>query len=62
MRRTAAVGILIVSLFMAGPAIAGTFEDALQACDRGDHKTEYSLIKPFADQGDTSAQYHLGVM
>ena len=62
MRRTAAALILIISLFMAGPTIAGSFEEALKACDRGDHKEEYRLIKPLADQGDASAQYYLGVM
>ncbi|MGA8753903.1 tetratricopeptide repeat protein [Candidatus Deferrimicrobium sp.] len=54
--------ILIISLFIVGPTIAGSFEEALKACDRGDHETEYRLLKPFADQGDASAQYHLGVM
>lgn len=62
MRRPSAALILIISLYMAGPTIAGSFEEALKACDRGDHKTEYLLIKPLADQGDASAQYHLGVM
>jgi uncharacterized protein len=63
MRRTAAAAvILIISIFMACPTIAGSFDEALEACDRGDHKTEYRLIKPLADQGDASAQYHLGVM
>ena len=62
MRRPASVLILIISLLMAGPAIAGPFEDALKACDRGDHKTEHGLIQSLADQGDASAQYHLGVM
>ena len=62
MRRPSAALILIISLFMAGPTIAGPFEDALEACDRGDHMTEYRLIKPLADQGDAAAQFHLGVM
>ena len=62
MRRTSTAFILIISLFMAGPAIAGPFEDALKACDRGDHMTEYGLIESLADQGNASAQYHLGVM
>jgi hypothetical protein len=62
MRRPPAALILAISLFMADPTLAGSFEDALKACGRGDHKTEYLLIKPLADQGDASAQYHLGVM
>ena len=62
MQRPSAALILILSLFIACQAIAGPFEEALKACDRGDHKAEYSLIKPLADQGDASAQYHLGVM
>jgi len=62
MRRTAAAFILIISLLLAGLAIAGPFEEALKACDRGDHMTEYGLIESLADQGNASAQYHLGVM
>ncbi len=62
MRRPSAALILIVSLFMAGPAIAGPFEDAMKACDRGDHKTEYGSIQSLADQGNASAQCRLGVM
>ena len=62
MRRTSAAVILIISLLMAVPAVAGPFEDALKACDRGDHKTEYGLIESLADQGHASAQYRLGVM
>lgn len=62
MRRAAAAVILIISLPMAVPTFAGPFEDALKACDRGDHKTEYGLIESLADQGNASAQYRLGVM
>ena len=62
MRRPSAALILFISLFTAGPTIAGSFEEALKACDRGEHNAEYRLIKPLADQGDASAQYYLGGM
>jgi len=47
---------------MAGPAIAGLFEDALDALDRGDYKTAYRLIKPLAEHGLPEAQFNLGLM
>lgn len=69
MRRIAAALIPIISMLITGLAVAGpleeaagSFEDALKACDRRDHKTEYRLIKSLAEKGDVSAQYHLGVM
>src|SRR5512141_173300 len=62
MRRTAAAVILIISLFMAVPVIAGQFENATKAYERGDYKTAYRLFKPLAEQGNADAQYNLGIM
>src|SRR5512143_870522 len=62
MRRTSAALILILSFFMAAPAIAGPFEDVTNAFNRGDYKTAYRLIKPLAEQGLPMAQYNLGIM
>ena len=62
MRITATVLILIVSLLMGAPAIAGPLEDATKAYDHGDYKTAYRLFKPLAKQGVPEAQYSLGVM
>lgn len=62
MRRHAAAFILIISLLITGPAIAGPFEDASKAYSRGDYETAYRLFKPLADQGVSDAQYHLAIL
>src|SRR5512135_1801276 len=62
MRITAIVLILIISLLMAGPAIAEPLEDATKAYEYGDYKTAYRLFGPLAEQGLPEAQYNLGVM
>jgi len=62
MRITATVLLLIVSLLMAGPAIAGPLEDATKAYEHGDYKTAYRLFGPLAEQGIPEAQYNLVVM
>ncbi|MGB7631437.1 MAG: tetratricopeptide repeat protein [Candidatus Deferrimicrobium sp.] len=54
--------ILIISLLMAGPAIAEPFEDATKAYYRGDYQTAYRLIKPLAEGGLPEAQFNLGLM
>jgi uncharacterized protein len=62
MRITAAVVILIISMLMAGPALAEPFEDATKAYISGDYETAYRLIKPLAEQGLPEAQVNLGLM
>jgi TPR repeat protein len=62
MRITATVLILMISLFMAGSAIAGPLEDSTKAYKHGDYKTAYRLIKPLADQGYAEAQHKLGIL
>ena len=62
MRRTAAAVILIISLLITGLAVAGPFEDATKAYNRGDYKTAYSLFKSLAEQGDANAQYKFGIL
>src|SRR4030043_536095 len=61
-QRPSAALILIISLLMAGPAIAEPFEDATKAYYRGDYETAYRLIKPLAEQGLPEAQFNLGLM
>ena len=62
MRNRAAVVILILSLLVAGPAIAEPLEDATKAYEDGDYKTAYRLFGPLAEQGSPEAQYNLVVM
>ena len=38
------------------------FEHATDAYERKDYKTAYKLLLPLAEQGDTEAQYNLGLM
>ena len=65
MRKPTAAMILVSSCFffvIASPIPAASLEDAVGAYKRGDYETAYQLIKPLADHGDASAQYHLGIM
>jgi uncharacterized protein len=62
MRITATVLILIISLHMAGPAIAEPLEDATKAYEYGDYKTAYRIFGPLAEQGLPEAQYYIAVM
>ncbi len=62
MRRPSVVTILLISLLMAGQAIAGSYEDALEEYGRGDYKAAYQLLKPLAEQGNSNAQMMLGFM
>ena len=54
--------LLLLFVCAAGPAIAGPFEDADAAFDKGDYATAMRLLRPLADQGDARAQYNLGLM
>ena len=56
---------LAVSLVLAAPAgtaIAGPFEDAEAAYERGDHTTAARLFRPLAEQGNSNAQHILGFL
>ena len=53
---------LLMLVAMTGAAVAGPFEDALDAANRGDYATAYRLWRPLADQGNAGAQYNVGVM
>lgn len=58
--------IIIVALVMllgvAGPAVAGPFEDSYLAHKRGDFAAALSISRPFAEQGLAAAQFFLGYM
>ena len=50
-------------LFLFSGSVYGDdFQDGLDAANKGDSKTAFSLWKPLAEQGDASAQYNLGLM
>jgi TPR repeat protein len=54
--------IALALAFSAAPVSAGVPDDAFAAYDRGDYAEAMRLWRPLAEQGDTSAQYFLGVM
>ncbi len=60
LRATLTASLMLVAVATA--AVAGPFQDALAAWKRGDYATEYSLLRPLADQGNADAQFSLGDM
>ena len=59
MRRVTLVAVFLVAL--AAPAWAD-FQAAWVAYERGDYATALREWRPFAEQGNATAQYHLGIM
>ena len=53
---------VVLSLGLAAPSAAGSFEDGLAAYRRGDYATAMRLWRSLADQGNADAQSHLGFM
>ena len=53
---------LVVSLSLAAPVLAGTWEDGMAAYKRGDYASALRLWRPLAKQGNTGAQFNLGLM
>lgn len=49
-------------LSLSGTAIAGPFEDAVAAEERGDHATAVRLFRPLAEAGNANAQLELGTL
>lgn len=67
MRRTiparALTWLIAPLLLTAAPfAVAGPFEDAKAAFERGDAAGAFKLFKPLAEEGDVGAQFWLGQM
>ena len=60
LRATLSASLMLVA--MAGAAVGGPFEDAVDAYVRGDYATAYRLFQPLAEQGNAEAQYDLGSM
>jgi TPR repeat protein len=53
---------LAVSVVMAGGALAGPLEDAIAVARSGDYATAVGLLRPLAEQGDTTAQMALAAI
>ena len=58
----AAVGVAMLWLCLAVPALAGPLEDGAAAYERKDYATALQLWRALADQGDATAQFLLGGM
>ena len=56
----AAAAALVLAVGLAGSVAAGPYEDGTAAAKRGDYDTAVRLIRPLADQGDSSAKTFLG--
>jgi uncharacterized protein len=54
--------LVLLACAAAVPAVAGPFEDAITAYNKGDYATTLRLFLPLAAAGDAEAQYNLGVM
>jgi TPR repeat protein len=58
-------GMMAASFTLAtlgGTAIAGPFDDAISAYNRGDNATAMRLLRPLAEEGHADAQTRLGAM
>src|SRR5450830_958585 len=53
---------VLLHLVVAGAAVAGPFEDAEAARNRGDYATALPIYRSLADQGHAASQLTLGVM
>ena len=60
LRATLTASSMLVAI--AGAAVAGPFEDAGAAYQRGDYATALRLLQPLATQGDVNAQNNLGLL
>ena len=58
----AAVTASLMFVAIGGAAVAGPLEDAEAAWSRHDYATAFRLFRSLAEQGDATAQEHLGVM
>lgn len=51
-----------VAVMLASAAMAGPWEDGVDAYNRGDYATALRLWRPLAEQGDARAENNLGVL
>jgi TPR repeat protein len=56
------VSALVAMLVLISAAVAGPFEDAVDAFLRGDGTTAMRVLRPLADQGDANAQFMLSTL
>ena len=56
------IAIIAMTLMWMDGVVAGQFEDALAAAQRGDYATALRLWRPLAEQGDDHAQFDVAYM
>ncbi|MDP6515051.1 MAG: hypothetical protein QF926_00310 [Alphaproteobacteria bacterium] len=56
----AALVVTVLSVASAMSLVAGPWEEAEAAYNRGDYETAFRLLRPLAEQGDADAQLSLG--
>ncbi|WP_413700293.1 tetratricopeptide repeat protein [Psychromonas sp. KJ10-10] len=54
--------ICVVCILFTSVVLSADFNKGLDAADEGDFKTAYKEWHPLAEQGDSDAQFSLGVM
>lgn len=59
---SAVLTALLMLATVAAAAVAGPFEDAKEAYDKGDYPTALGLFRSLADQGDALAQQRVGLI
>ena len=55
------IAALLLTVMGTLPATAQTLDDAMAAYERGDYPTAYFLFRFYAEQGNASAQFNLGL-
>ncbi len=59
--RHAIIAVLLLAA-LGGTAVAGPYEDAISAYERGDYATALREFRVLAAQGRADAQYNLGFL
>ncbi len=62
MKALRGVFVLVLALALPAPVLAADFQAGLDAAGRGDYVTALKEWRPLAEQGDSDAQYNLGVL
>jgi TPR repeat protein len=62
MKRLLILPVLLLTLLVGNPAFSADFQKGLDAARRGDYATALREWKPLAIQGNSAAQFNLGLI
>ena len=62
MKQKLIAAFLLVSLFTSPLTYSSDIDKGLEAYNQGDYQQVYEIFRPLAEDGDSSAQFKLGVM